>query len=147
MLDMSIHLLYFQHIIWYWNITVLCDWWLLQNKLGSGIPVWSDLTISDGLKYISGSYKIAMVYSGDSAPMLVLENKHSYSWDICISASEVSSGVAFYSYDDIAQAFSNYGVSIYDMGQLHIFTSNYTEIYEVYASPVWYYNIITIQVK
>ena len=50
----------------------------------SGIPVWSALTISDGLKYISGSYKIAMVYSGDSAPMLVLENKHSYSWDICI---------------------------------------------------------------
>ena len=144
---MSIHLLYFQHIIWYWSITVLCDWWLLQNKLGSGIPVWSDLTISDGLKYISGSYKIAMVYSGDSAPMLVLENKHSYSWDICISASEVSSGVAFYSYDDIAQAFSNYGVSIYDIGQLHIFTSNYTEIYEVYAAPVWYYNIITIQVK
>lgn len=45
----------------------------LQNKLGSGIPVWSDLTISDGLKYISGSYKIAMVYSGDSAPMLVCE--------------------------------------------------------------------------
>ena len=61
--------------------------------------------------------------------MLVLENKYSYSWDICISASEVSSGVAFYSYDDIAQAFSNYRVSIYDMGQLHIFTSNYTEIY------------------
>ena len=53
-----------------------------------------------------------------------------------MSASEVSSGVAFYSYDDIAQAFSNYGVSIYDMGQLHIFTSNYTEIYEVYAAPV-----------
>lgn len=44
--------------------------------------------------------------------MLVLENKYSYSWDICISANEVSSGVAFYSYDDIAQAFSNYGVSI-----------------------------------
>lgn len=41
--------------------------------MGSGIPVWSDLTISDGLKYISGSYKIAMVYSGDSAPMLVCE--------------------------------------------------------------------------
>ena len=57
-----------------------------------------------------------MVYSGDSAPMLVLENKHSY--------------------DDIAQAFSNYGVSIYDMGQLHIFTSNYTEIYGVYAAQV-----------
>lgn len=51
-----------------------------------------------------------MVYSGDSAPMLVLENKYSYSWDICISSSEMSSGVAFYSYDDIAQAFSNYGV-------------------------------------
>ena len=51
-----------------------------------------------------------MVYNCDSAPMLVLENKYSYSWDICISASEVSSGVAFYSYDDIAQAFSNYGV-------------------------------------
>lgn len=67
----------------------------------SGIPAWSDLTISDGLKYISGSYKIAMVYNGDSAPMLVLENKHSYSWDICISASEVSSGVAFYSYDTL----------------------------------------------
>ena len=79
-------------------------------KIGSGIPVWSDLTISDGLKYIAVAIKIAMVYSGDSAPMLVLENKHSYSWDICISASEVSSGVAFYSYDDIAQAFSNYGV-------------------------------------
>lgn len=77
-----------------------------------------------------------MVYNGDSAPILVLENKYSYSWDICISVSEVSSGVAFYSYDDIAQAFSNYGVSIYDMGQLHIFTSNYTEIYEVYAAPV-----------
>ena len=104
--------------------------------MGSGIPVWSDLTISDGLKYMSGSYKIAMVYTGDSAPMLVLENKYSYSWDICISANEVSSGVAFYSYGDIAQAFSNYGVSIYDMGQLHIFTSNYTEIYEVYAAPV-----------
>ena len=103
--------------------------------MGSGIPVWSDFTISDGLKYISDSYKIAMVYSGDSAPMLVLENKYSYSWDICISASEVSS-VAFYSYDDIAQAFSNYRVSIYDMGQLHIFTSNYTEIYGVYAAPV-----------
>lgn len=58
--------------------------------MGSGIPVWSDLTISDGLKDISDSYKIAMVYSGDSAPMLVLENKYSYSWDICISASEVS---------------------------------------------------------
>ena len=85
---------------------------------------------------ISDSYKIAMVYNGDSAPILVLENKYSYSWDICISASEVSSGVAFYSYDDIAQAFSNYGVNIYDMGQLHIFTSNYTEIYEVYAAPV-----------
>ncbi|MBD8914191.1 MAG: hypothetical protein EGR82_11050 [Ruminococcus bicirculans] len=99
--------------------------------MGSDIPVWSDLTISDGLKYISGSYKIAMVYSGDSAPILVLENKYSYSWDICISASEVSSEVAFYSYDDIAQAFSNYGVS-----QLHIFTSNYTEIYGVYAAPV-----------
>lgn len=104
--------------------------------MGSVIPVWSDLTISDGLKYISGSYKIAIVYSGDSAPMLVLENKYSYSWDICIGASEVSSGVTFYSYDDIAQSFSNYGVSIYDMGQLHIFTSNYTEIYEVYAAPV-----------
>ena len=104
--------------------------------MGSDIPVWSDLTISDGLKYISGSYKIAMVYSGDSAPILVLENKYSYSWDICISASEVSSEVAFYSYDDIAQAFSNFGVSIYDMGQLHIFTSNYTEIYGVYAAPV-----------
>jgi hypothetical protein len=78
--------------------------------MGSGIPVWSALTISDGLKYISGSYKIAMVYNGDSAPMLVLENKYSYSWDICISSSEMSSGVAFYSYDDIAQAFSNYGV-------------------------------------
>lgn len=99
--------------------------------MGSDIPVWSDLTISDGLKYISGSYKIAMVYSGDNSTMLVLENKHSYSWDICISASEVSSGVAFYSYDDIAQAFNNYGVS-----QLHIFTSNYTEIYGVYAAPV-----------
>lgn len=48
--------------------------------------------------------------------MLVLENKYSYSWDICISASEVSSGFAFYSYDDIGQAFSNYGASIYDMG-------------------------------
>lgn len=48
----------------------------------------------------------------------------------------MSSGVAFYSYDDIAQAFSNYGVNIYDMGQLHIFTSNYTEIYGVYAAPV-----------
>lgn len=48
--------------------------------MGSGIPVWSDLTISDGLKYMSGSYKIAMVYTGDSAPMLVLENKYSYSW-------------------------------------------------------------------
>lgn len=101
--------------------------------MGSGIPDWSDLTISDGLKYISDSYKIAIVYS---APMLVLENKYSYSWDICISASEMSSEVAFYSYDDIAQAFSNYGVSIYDMGQLHIFTSNYTEIYGVYAAPV-----------
>lgn len=78
--------------------------------MGSGIPVWSDLTISDGLKYISDSYRIAMVYIGDNSPMLVLENKHSYSWDICISASEVSSGVAFYSYDDIAQVFSNYGV-------------------------------------
>lgn len=104
--------------------------------MGSGISAWSALTISDGLKYISDSYKIAMVYSGDSAPMLVLENKYSYSWDIRISASEVTSGVAFYSYDDIAQAFSNYGVSIYDMGQLHIFTSNYTEIYEVHAAPV-----------
>lgn len=104
--------------------------------MGSGIPAWSALTISDGLKHISGSYKIAIVYSGDSAPMLVLENKHSYSWDICISASEVSSGVAFYSYDDIAQSFSNYGVSIYDMGQLHIFASNYTEIYGVYAAQV-----------
>lgn len=104
--------------------------------MGSVIPVWSDLTISDGLKYISDSYKIAMVYSGDSAPMLVLENKYSYSWDICISASEVSSGFTFYSYDDIAQAFSNYGVSIYDMGQLHIFSSKYTEIYGVYAAPV-----------
>ncbi len=104
--------------------------------MGSGIPAWSALTISDGLKHISGSYKIAIVYSGDSAPMLVLENKYSYSWDICISASEVSSGVAFYSYDDIAQAFSNYGASIYDMGQLHIFTSNYTEIYGVYSAPV-----------
>lgn len=102
----------------------------------SGISAWSALTISDGLKYISDSYKIAMVYSGDSAPMLVLENKYSYSWDIRISASEVSSGVAFYSYDDIAQAFSNYGVSIYDIGQLHIFTSNYNEIYGVYAATV-----------
>ncbi|RGF64996.1 hypothetical protein DWZ62_03340 [Ruminococcus sp. AF34-12] len=78
--------------------------------MGSGIPDWSALTIFDGLKYISDSYKIAIVYSGDSAPMLVLENKYSYSWDICISSSEMSSGVAFYSYDDIAQAFSNYGV-------------------------------------
>ena len=104
--------------------------------MGSGISAWSALTISDGLKYISDSYKIAMVYSGDSAPMLVLENKYSYSWDIRISASEVSSGVAFYSYDDIAQAFSNYGVSINDMGQLYIFTSNYTEIYGVYVAPV-----------
>lgn len=43
--------------------------------MGSGISAWSALTISDGLKYISDSYKIAMVYSGDSAPMLVLENK------------------------------------------------------------------------
>lgn len=77
-----------------------------------------------------------MVYTGDSAPILVLENKYSYSWDICIGASEVSSGVAFYSYDDITQAFSNYGVSIYDMGQLHIFTSNYTEIYGVCAAQV-----------
>lgn len=50
--------------------------------MGSGIPVCSDLTISDGLKYISDSYKIAMVYNGDSAPILVLENKYSYSWDI-----------------------------------------------------------------
>lgn len=104
--------------------------------MGSGIPDWSALTISDGLKYMSGSYKIAMVYNCDSAPMLVLENKYSYSWDIRISASEVSSGVAFYSYDDIAQAFSNYGVSINDMGQLYIFTSNYTEIYGVYAAQV-----------
>ena len=78
--------------------------------MGSGIPDWSALTIFDGLKYINDSYKIAIVYSGDSAPMLVLENKYSYSWDICISSSEMSSGVAFYSYDDIAQAFSNYGV-------------------------------------
>ena len=78
--------------------------------MGSGIPDWSALTIFDGLKYISDSYKIAIVYSGDSAPMLVLENRYSYSWDICISSSEMSSGVAFYSYDDIAQAFSNYGV-------------------------------------
>lgn len=78
--------------------------------MGSGIPDWSALTIFDGLKYISDSYKIAIVYSGDSAPMLILENKYSYSWDICISSSEMSSGVAFYSYDDIAQAFSNYGV-------------------------------------
>lgn len=104
--------------------------------MGSGISAWSALTISDGLKYISDSYKIAMVYSGDSAPMLVLENKYSYSWDIRISASEVSSGVAFYSYDDIAQAFSNYGVSIYDIGQLRIFTSNYNEIYGVYAATI-----------
>lgn len=100
------------------------------------LSAWSAFTISDGLEYISDSYKIAVVYSGDSAPMLVLENKYSYSWDICISASEVSSGVAFYSYNDIAQAFSKYGVSIYDMGQLHIFTSDYTEIYGVYAAPV-----------
>ena len=38
--------------------------------MGSGIPDWSALTIFDGLKYISDSYKIAIVYSGDSAPML-----------------------------------------------------------------------------
>lgn len=43
--------------------------------MGSVIPVWSALTISDGLKYISDNYKIAMVYSGDSAPMLVLEKQ------------------------------------------------------------------------
>ena len=61
--------------------------------MGSGIPVWSAFTISDGLKYISDSYIIAVVYNGDSAPMLVLENKYSYSWDICISASEVSSHI------------------------------------------------------
>lgn len=47
--------------------------------MGSGIPDWSALTISDVLKYISDSYKIAIVHSGDSAPMLVLENKYSYS--------------------------------------------------------------------
>ena len=44
--------------------------------MGSVIPVWSDFTIFDGLKYISDSYKIAMVYNCDSAPMLVLENKY-----------------------------------------------------------------------
>lgn len=47
--------------------------------MGSGIPVWSDFTIFDGLKYIIDSYKIAIVYNGDSAPMLFLENKYSYS--------------------------------------------------------------------
>ena len=78
--------------------------------MGSGKPDWSALTNFDGIKSIRARYKIAIVYRGDSAPMLVLENKYSYSWDICISSSEMSSGVAFYSYDDIAQAFSNYGV-------------------------------------
>ena len=113
------------------------SWKELYGSEGAAcLSAWSALTISDGLDHISDSYKIAVVYSGDSAPMLVLENKYSYSWDICISASEVSSGAAFYSYDDIVQAFSNYGVSIYDMGQLHIFTSDYTEIYGVYAAPV-----------
>lgn len=43
--------------------------------MGSGISAWSDLTISDGLKYISDSYRIAVVYSGDNSPMLVLEKK------------------------------------------------------------------------
>lgn len=60
---------------------------------------------------------------------------HDNFFHLCLDKGDII-GVAFYSYDDIAQAFSNYGVSIYDMGQLHIFTSNYAEIYGVYAAPV-----------
>ena len=103
------------------------------------LQVWQSQEIPNALNYINNDYKIVVLYRGQNAPKLVVENAYSYSWDVTVEPSSIEYGennVAYYNYSDIAAAFSKYGVSIYDMGKVLAFTSAYTEIYGVYAAPV-----------
>lgn len=103
------------------------------------LQAWQSQEIPNTLNYINNDYKIVVLYRGQNAPKLVVENAYSYSWDVTVEPSSIEYGennVAYYNYSDIAAAFSKYGVSIYDMGKVLAFTSAYTEIYGVYAAPV-----------
>ncbi len=109
----------------------------LYQSDGTQLAAWSGFTVTEDLSYINNRYNIAIVYKGTAAPRLVLENKYDYSWNVSIEASESSNGqIAYYRYADIAQSFSEYGVSIYDMGKLIVQAASDTEIYGVYAVPV-----------
>lgn len=102
------------------------------------LSAWSSFVATEDLSCINKNYDIAVVYKGNAAPKLVLENKYDYSWNVNIEAAKTTDdNIAYYSYADIAQCFSKYGVSIYDMGKLIFMANCDTEIYGVYAAPVY----------
>lgn len=108
---------------------------LLYRSSGTHLAAWSSIIVSENMDYINENYQIAVIYSGDSAPKLVLENQYDYSWNVKVSPNEVRGGIAFYNYKDIVDSMNTYGVSIYDMGKVILMASGDTDIYNVYAIP------------
>ncbi len=111
------------------------SWHMIFGSDGAAcLNAWNSTTVSWDTSLLDGSYDFAVIYSGSSAPVFVAENAYDYSWNVNVNAdSRSSTGIAYYSADDIAAKFSQYGVSRWDMGRLILMASDYTEIYGVYV--------------
>lgn len=93
------------------------------------------ITVSENMDYINKNYQIAVTYSGNTAPKLILENKYDCSWDVNVSSGNVQDGTAYYDYSDITACMQTHDVSIYDMGKVVIMACDDTVIYNVSAIP------------
>lgn len=107
----------------------------LYQSSGTQLAAWSGITVSENMDYINKNYQIAVTYSGNTAPKLILENKYDYSWDVNVSSGNVKNGTAYYNYSDIAASMHAHDVSIYDMGRVVIMACDDTVIYDVFAVP------------
>lgn len=108
---------------------------LLYQSGGTHLAAWSGLTVSKNMDYINENYQIAVSYSGNSAPKLILEDKNNYNWDVNVSADNVQDGTAYYNYRDIAESIKTNGVSINNMGKVVLMATADTVIYNVRAIP------------
>lgn len=115
-----------------------CNAAAVYQSGGTRLAAWSGITVAKNMDYINENYQIAVLYSGNSAPKLALENKYDGSWNVNVSACDVRDGTAYYKYSDLADCMDTYGVSIYDMGKVVIMaTADNTAVYDVYAVPVF----------
>lgn len=101
---------------------------------GTSLSAWSAQTLFTDNTYADGKHDIIISCTADAAPQPVPERSSDYSRNVNVNAdSRASAGIAYYSADDIAAKFSQYGVSRRDMGRLILMASDYTEIYGVYV--------------